>query len=163
MQNKNSKISCDIYIFFCPLLINVLQMFFLSIPTGEVCPRFTAQGYSVQAKWDIPVSLRARGSSYTRGQDHFSSWEWPMTIFSEVFGSQNLGAICPSVLGAAGIAWQVNHASGQWLSIRCSVFWDKDHRVLCRSGVRQTVNWGSAWQIMQEIMIDVSGRAVWGA
>lgn len=35
--------------------------------------------------------------------------------------------------------------------------------MLCRSGVRQAVNWGLVWQIVQQIMIDVSGRAVWGA
>lgn len=162
MQNKNSKISCDFFFFwssFNKRFANVLSLH----PHWRGLSQIYCPGIQCASKVRLPCKSKGKGEQLHQRSRSFFILGMAMTIFSEVFGSQNLGAICPSVLGAAGVAWQSNHASGQWLSICCSVFWDKDHRGLCRSGVRQTVNWGSAWQIMQEIMIDVSGRAVWGA
>lgn len=93
-----NQINCDF--FFGSFLINALQMFFLFIPTGEVCPRFTAQGYCMQNNLDSPVNLRARGNSYTTG---FPYRLTPLFILAvalnwtcKSFGMSVFGYICPS-------------------------------------------------------------------
>lgn len=51
-----------------------------------------------------------------------------------------------------------------WARSVCrSVFWDEDCRGLSWPGVRQTVNRGSAWQVIQQVMIEVTGRTMWRA
>lgn len=46
-------IKCRVFSF----LINILQVFFFSVPTGEVCPRFIAQVYCIQNNFDRPVKV----------------------------------------------------------------------------------------------------------
>lgn len=143
-------------------------MFFLSIPTGEVCPRFTAQGYCMQSNLDSPVNLRARGNSYTTcfpcRLTPFFIFEVALNWTCKSFWKSAFECICPSWF------WDPWHSMAGWArsgsmvkSVHGSVVYDEDRRGLCRTGVKQAVNWRLTWQIVQQIVIDVSGRAVGGA
>ena len=110
----------------CSFLINVLQMFFLSIPTGEVCPRFTAQGSCMQNDLDSPISLRTRGNSYTTcfpcRLTPFFILRVALNWTCKSFWKSAFGCICPAYFwdpwhSTAGLSTQ--RVSGEV----CAVLW----------------------------------------